>query len=179
LISTPQALYERRAAVKSRRWLTEMHIKNARSRALRLVAFTGSVFPGEWGQVWNEVIVPDLLEFGFHARKVNEFCGLTDEDFSSINKKVVQISEGDPESFEESYRNGLNALMHMKSFVIGHVHADHRKIFLQADSNLMATYIKVETDKFPEVTISIFGLVECFLSQVIPKIKEKDPELRF
>lgn len=159
--------------------LGEIHIELARSRALRLIAFTGSVFPGEWSHSWNDVIVPDLLEFGFHARKVNELCGLMDESFTSINQKVVKISEGDPENWEESYRNALNALMHMKSFVIGHAHADHRKVFLKAESNLIATYIKVETDKFPEVTISIFGIAECFLNQVIPRVRKMAPGLRF
>lgn len=145
-----------------------------------MVAFTGSVFPGEWSHNWNEVIIPDLLEFGFHARKVNEFCGLmVDHDFPSINKTIVKIPEADLGNWEKSYRHALNALMHMKSFVMGHVHADHRKIFVKATSNLIATYIKVETDKFPEVTISIFGLADCFLNHVIPIAREKDPGLRF
>lgn len=165
--------------MNSHRRLTEIHITQARLRALRLMAFASSVFPGEWSNSWNEVIVPDLLEFGFHARKVNEFCELMNENFPSINKKIVNISEGDPGNWEESYRNALNALMHMKSFVMGHTHADHRKIFINATSNLIATYIKVATDKFPEVTISIFGLAECFLNKVIPKVREKDPGLRF
>lgn len=165
--------------MNSHRRLTEIHITQARLRALRLVSFASSVFPEEWSDSWNEVIVPDLLEFGFHARKVNEFCELMNENFPSINKKIVNISEGDPGNWEENYRNALNALMHMKSFVMGHAHADHRKIFINATSNLIATYIKVATDKFPEVTISIFGLAECFLNQVIPKIRKKDPGLRF
>ena len=159
--------------------LTEIHIEQARLRALRLVAFTGSVFPGEWSDQWNEVIVPDLLEFGFHARKVNELCELMNESFRPIDTKVVVISEGDPGSWEKSYRHALNALMHMQTFVIGHAHADHRRIYLAAKANLIATYINVRTDKFPEVTISIFGLVECFLNQVIPRIREKHPQLRF
>ncbi len=65
--------------------------------------------------------------------------------------------------------------MHMKSFVVGHAHADHRKIFLQAEANLIATYVKVKTDKYPEVTISIFGFAECFLNQVLPNVRVKDP----
>ncbi len=164
---------------RSRIRLTEIHIERARSHALRLIAFTGSVFPGEWSDSWNEVIVPDLLEFGFHARKVNEFCGLMGENFPSINTKIVNISEGDPGAWESSYRHALNALMHMSSFVLGYANADHRKIFLQAESNLIATYIKVKTDRFPEVTISIFGLAECFLNHVIPKIREQDRGLMF
>jgi hypothetical protein len=166
-------------AVDSRRRLTEIHIEQARSRALRLVAFTGAVFPGEWKQHWNDVLIPDLLEFAFHARKVNEFCGLMNENFPSINTKVVNISDGDPGGWEGSYRNALNALMHMRSFVLGHAHAEHRKIFLHAESNLIALYIKVATDKFPEVTISIFGLAACFLNYVIPKVREEDRSLRF
>lgn len=159
--------------------LIEIHITQARLRALRLVAFTGAVFPGEWNEQWNEAIVPDLLEFGFHARKVNEFCQLMEQNFRPIDTKVVQISEGDPGNWEKSYRSALNALMHMQTFAIGHAHADHRKIFLASEANLIATYIKVSTDRFPEVTISIFGLVDCFLSQVIPIVREKYPYLRF
>ena len=159
--------------------LTEIHIIQARLRALRLVAFTGAVFPGEWGAQWNEAIVPDLLEFGFHARKVNEFCCLMDDDFGSIDVKIVNISEGDPGNWESNYRNALNALMHMQTFSIGHAHADHRRIFLASEANLIATYIKVSTDRYPEVTISLFGLVDCFLNRVLHRVRERHPGLRF
>jgi len=159
--------------------LIEIHIAQARLRALRLVAFTGAVFPGEWSEQWNEAIVPDLLEFGFHARKVNEFCNLMEESFRPIDTKVIHISEGDPGNWEKSYRNALNALMHMKTFTIGHSHADHRKLFLAATANLIATYIKVSTDRFPEVTVSVFGLVNCFLNEVIPIVRQRHPYLRF
>jgi len=50
---------------------------------------------------------------------------------------------------------------------------------LNASSNLIATYIKVSTDRYPEVTISIFGLAECFLTQVIPRVRERHACLRF
>jgi hypothetical protein len=159
--------------------LVEIHVAQARLRALRLVAFTGAVFPGEWSDQWNEAIVPDLLEFGFHARKVNEFCGLMEENFRPVDTTVIKISEGDPGNWEQSYRNALNALMHMKTFAIGHAHADHREVYLAASSNLIATYIKVSTDRFPEVTISIFGLVECYLNQVIPIVRQRHPHLHF
>lgn len=159
--------------------LIEIHIVQARLRALRLLAFTGAVFPGEWSAEWNEAIVPDLLEFGFHARKVNEFCRLMEEDFGSINVKIVNISEGDPGNWETNYRNALNALMHMQTFLIGHAHADHRRVFHASEANLIATYIKVSTDHFPEVTISLFGLVDCFLNRVLQKVREKHPQLRF
>ncbi len=66
------------------------------------------------------------------------------ENFPSINERIVNISEEDPGNWEENYRHALNALLHMKSFVLGYAHADHRKIFLSAESNLITTYIKVE-----------------------------------
>jgi hypothetical protein len=159
--------------------LIAIHIAQARLRALRLVAFTGAVFPGEWSEQWNETLVPDLLEFGFHARKVNEFCNLLNEQFRPIDTLVVKISEGDPGNWQHNYQHALNALMHMTTFTIGHVHADHRRVFANASSNLIATYIKASTDKFPEVTISIFGLVECFLNQVIPTVRQRNPDLHF
>lgn len=165
--------------MNSHQRLSEIHIENARTRALRLVAFTSAVFPGEWTNSWTEAIMPDLLEFGFHARKVNEFCGLMDENFPTINVKLVTFSGGNPQNWEESYRKALNALLHMQSFVMGHAHADHRKIFIKSESNLITTYIRVATDNYPEITISIFGLVACFLNSVLPKVREKFPALRF
>ena len=125
------------------------------------------------------MIVPDLLEFGFHARKVSEFCDLLEEPFPPIDGLIVHISEGDPGNWEKSYRNALNALMHMRSFTIGHAHADHRIIFTASQANLMVTYIKVSTDKFPEATISIFGLVNCFLNCVIPMVRQRFEGLHF
>jgi hypothetical protein len=161
------------------RRLIEIHVVQARLRALRLVAFTGSVFPVEWDTQWSEMLVPDLLEFGFHARKVNELCGLQKETLPTINTLLIRISEGDPGAWETSYRKGLNALMHMRSFKIGHAHADHRRIFLKSKANLMTTYIKVSTDQYAEVTISIFGLANCFLSSVIPIVRERCPGVQF
>ena len=69
--------------------------------------------------------------------------------------------------------------MHMRSFKIGHAHADHRRIFLKSKANLMTTYIKVSTDQYAEVTISIFGLANCFLSSVIPIVRERCPGVQF
>lgn len=159
--------------------LVEIHLEQARLRALRLLASTGSVFPGEWSVQWTEMLVPDLLEFGFHARKVSEFCGLLDESSPDIDGLIIRISEGDPGNWEKSYRKALNALMHMRSFTVGHAYADHRKIFTASQANLMVTYIKVSTDKCPEATISIFGLVNCFLNSVIPLVRQHFKELRF
>lgn len=165
--------------MNSHQRLVEIHIAQARSRALRLFAFTSAVFPGEWSNQWIETIVPDLVEFAFHARKVNEFCGLMNHPFPSINVKLVSISSGDPGDWETSYRNALNALMHMRSFVVGNTHSDHRRIFLASEANLITLYIRVSTDKFPATTISIFGLVNCFLNEVLPQVRMKYPSFAF
>ena len=163
----------------SHKRLTEIHITKARLLALRLFAYTSTVFPEEWNNVWIENIVPDLLEFGFHARKVNEFCNLKKVRFPAISNKIVDISVGDPGNWEDNYHKALNAIMHMKSFTVGNAHSDHRVIFTKSSANLITTYIKVSTDIRPEVTISIYGLVECFLNSVIPAINRNDSTLNF
>lgn len=159
--------------------LAEIHITEARKHALKLFAFTSSVFPSEWNNTWNEIITTELLEFSFHARKVNEICNLQDEVFPSIDTLIVKISENNPGNWETNYQYALNAFVHIKSFKIGHAHSDHRVIFKNSESNLQATYVKIQTDKFPEKTISICGLVFCFLNSVIPLLRNKFPELRF
>jgi hypothetical protein len=159
--------------------LAEIHVQGARQYALRLFAFVSTVFPSEWGQTWNELIAPDLLEFAFHARKVNELCGLKDESFPDVDSLIVHISENNPEGWETNYQYALNAFVHMKSFMLGHAHADHRRVFEKSEANLQATYVRIQTDKFAEKTISISGLVFCFLNNVIPVIRKKYPEMRF
>lgn len=160
--------------------LVEIHIQEARKDALQLMAFSGAVFPEEWSNSWNEIVTSSLLNFAYHARKVNEMCGFNGDDFSNIsNMLMVKISENDPGNWQKDYQYALNAFIHIKSFVIGNTHADHRKIFTSSSANLMATYVKIETDRFVEQTISICGLAFCFLTEVIPMIKKRFPELQF
>lgn len=159
--------------------LVEIHISEAKKHALQLFAFTSAVFPAEWSSSWNEVVTFSLLEFSFHARKVNELCEFKNEAFPSINQLMVKISENDPGNWETNYHFALNAFIHIKSFIIGQAHADHRVIFPSSSANLQTTYVKIETDKHPEKTISICGLVFCFLNHVIPLLRSKYPDLKF
>ncbi|WP_353163422.1 hypothetical protein [Salinisphaera shabanensis] len=161
------------------RRLTEIHITQARSKALHLFAFTSTVLPSEWTPVWNELVLPYLVEFGFHARKVNEFCGFGDEVFPPIDSMLVKITEGDPGDWQHCYQYALNALMHANSLVLGYAHADHRQIFKNSKANINILYVQATTDRFPKVSISVYGLVDCFLNQVIPKIKKERLGLNF
>jgi hypothetical protein len=161
------------------RRLAEIHIERARSKALRLFAFSGSVYPAEWGGPYIELIVPDLFEFAFHARRINQICGLEKFTFPDINKLLVKISEGDPGDWETNYQYALNRLVHAKTFKFGNAHADHRRLFLKSEANLIPLYVRIETDQREIASISIYGLIDCFLSFVIPEIKRLFPEFRF
>lgn len=166
-------------SIEKNRKILEIHIEKARAYAFRLHAFANSVHPKEWNNQWNEIITPDIIEFSFHARKINEICEFRKERFPDIDNLFLTISEGDPGNWETDYHLALNAFVHMKEFVVGAVHADHRRIFPNSEENLISTYVKIKTDKFPEKTISIPGLVCCFLNSVIPLVREKFPEARF
>ena len=161
------------------RRLAEMHIEAARSKALRVFAFSGAVFPGEWNSIYTEEVVKDLLEFGFHARRVTQIAALDDHQFPSIHRLLVQLSEGDPGDWVENYHWALNRLMHVRSLILGHCHADHRKTFLASKANLIPSYVRIETDQREMATISLYGLVDCFLASVIPEIRVRHPDWRF
>ena len=161
------------------RRLGELHVEAARLRALRLVAYTGAVFPGEWTDTYNEAITSDLLEFAFHARRVNQICELENVDFGSIKTFQVVISANDPSNWLDKYGWALNRLMHAREFTFGNCHADHRQIFTRAQSNLIPLYVKVTTDRREMATISLFGLAECYLNRVIAAVKENYPDWKF
>jgi hypothetical protein len=161
------------------RRLGELHIEKARLKALRLVAFTGAVFPGEWMAPYNEAVTSDLLEFAFHARRVNQICELEGVDFGSIKVFQVTISGNDPGDWVEHYGWALDRLMHAREFIFGNCHADHRPIFTSSASNLMPLYVKVATDRREMATISLFGLAECYLNRVVAAVKQKFPDWQF
>ena len=146
---------------------------------MRVFAFAGAVFPGEWKDTYIEVVTHDLLEFAFHARRVNQICSVDVLTLPSINIRTVIISRGDPGGWVERYDWALNTLMHAREFIFGNVHADHRVIFTCSESNVMPLYVRVTTDQRLEETISLFGVVNCFLNNVIPQIRMRFPDWRF
>jgi hypothetical protein len=160
------------------RRLAEIHIIRARRSALHLFAFTSSVFPSEWNKSYIEEIVPELLEFAFHARRVNQLCELDKFQFPRIDKFLVTFDSG-PDEWETRYQNALNRVLHARKFVFGNAQADHRKIFLKAEDNLSPLYVRIETDQREFASVSLYGFVDCFLSAVIPEIKKRFPDFQF
>lgn len=161
------------------RRLTELHIIAAKDRALRLFAFTSTVYPKEWGTPFTELAILDLLEFAYHARRVNQLCGIDCTQFPSAYRLLVKISENDPGDWESSYHSALNRILHAKTFIFGTVHSDHRKLFLASEANLIPLYVKISTDKLETATISLYGIADCFLTSVISEIKKKYPDFQF
>ena len=161
------------------RRIAELHIIRARDEAIKIFAFAGAVYPIEWQKNYTEHIISHVFDFAFHARRVNHLCDLRKVDFGSINVHIVKISEGDPGDWEHDYHEALNRLAHACEFIFGNAHADHRKIFTNSKANLMPLYLKVGTDYKKTASISLFGLVECFLFRVIPEIKTRFPKYEF
>lgn len=160
------------------RRLAEIHIIAAREKALRIFSYASTVYPGEWGKQYQEIIILDLQEFAYHARRINQLCDLERYQFPDVDRLLVKITESDPGDWEKNYKYALNRIAHIKKFVFGSAHADHRITFQNSD-NLMPLYVKIETDNHDFATISIFGIVDCFLSAVIPEIVRKFPEFQF
>jgi hypothetical protein len=161
------------------RRIAELHIIAARERALRLFAFASTTYPKEWDIQFIELAVIDLLEFGYHARRVNQLCGIDCTHFPLASRLLFEISENDPGDWEHSYYTALNRILHIKTFVFGSVHSDHRKPFLASEANLILSYVKISTDQRETATISLFGLADCFLTSVTSEIRRKYPDFQF
>lgn len=159
--------------------LGELHIVKAREKALRIFAFSSAVFPGEWKDRYIEDITLDLLEFAFHARRVNEICGIDVSSLDSIRASNFVISDGNPGDWVERYDYALNRLLHATEFVFGNAHSLHRVVFTSSESNLVPSYVQVTTDQRSRETIGLFGLAFCFLNAVIPEVKRLFPKWVF
>lgn len=158
--------------------LAELHLIRASDAALRVFAHTSTVYPEEWMPPTVESCTLDLMEFAFHARRVDQICIPKSFEYPSIDKYLVSFSNFPNDAGSVTYRYALNLLHHAKRFVFGNAHADHRKIFLASSSNLIPTYVTVESDKFPAATISLYGLVDCFLGPCVAEVRRLYPEIR-
>ena len=164
---------------ESMRRLGEIHVAAARKHALRLCSFCTAVFPLEWDEQVVEDCTVQLLQFAFHARRINDIGKIDCRILQSVDHAASQISQNDPKNWEKRYDHALNALHHSVSFTFGWVHTDHRQIFLASDANKAPMYVKVKTDMFDEKTISIFGVANCFLIEIISYLKSHQPDWRF
>lgn len=161
------------------RRIGEIHIQTARTKALRVFAFAGAVYPGEWSNVYVEEVTRELLDFAFHARRVSQVCSIDVGKLSCITALPFVISQNDPGDWVDRYDDALNRLMHAEEFIFGNCHSDHRILFTNAESNLVPLYVKVATDWRSVGSISLFGLTTCFLNEVIPLVRAKFPDWRF
>jgi hypothetical protein len=160
--------------------LGELHVKTARTNALNLFAFAGATYPGEWSPVYNELVTQHLLDFAFHARRVNQICDIDTGALLPINVIPFKLSEGEPENWLERYDWALDRLMHAREFIFGNAHTDHRILFPEAESNLVPLYVRVASDHHQALdSISFYGLSTCFLREVIPQVKSRFPEWSF
>lgn len=167
-----------RGRVQVEHRLIELHIVEARKRALRLFAFGGAVYPEVWGSPYIEDISISLLEFGFHARRVNDLCDFGDRKFSDVDKFIVNFSVPPKYSIVKKYQFALNRLIHAKRFIFQNVHADHRNVFSEHD-NLVPVAVAIETDQRSCEAVSIIGVSNCFLHEVIPLVKSEIHNINF
>ncbi len=155
--------------------LALLHIGAARAKALRIFSFASTVYPGEWAGAFVEMVSQELVEFAFHARRVNNLFGFDHHVFQSIQKFHVQF-DGGPELWEDRYQAALNRLLHATHFVFGSAHADHRVIFTNAQSNIMPFYAKVASSHLKEpAAISLVGISLCYLDEVLTLVKNARP----
>lgn len=153
--------------------LGQLHMLHAKGRALELVGFSDAVFPFEWKGAVSERVTMTLCDFALHARRINAIYNLDDFLFPEIDKTSTKIAQGDPGAWETRYQFALNRLAHAQSYTFGYVHADHRKLYVGSDANVIPMYVRVMTDRFEEATISIYGIAFCYLNEVLKEVSRR------
>jgi hypothetical protein len=126
--------------------IVEIHVENAKQRAIRLCGFATSVYPSEWKTPIIEMLTLDALEFGYHARRINEICKI-DTSQIDIQRTAVDFPDKKDMVWENNYHKALDRLHHAVEVVFGEAHADHRKTFLNSDANMVPVYLKIKTDR--------------------------------
>lgn len=160
------------------RRLPELHLIEARSRALRLMCTASTIIPEEYQEAISDQLAVDLAEFAMHARRLNEVLSLEQIAFGGADSLRFNATPM-PAPLESNYRDALNRLIHAKTYTVGYSVWDGNKVFLASRQNVIPTYVKIETDRRPVAAVSIFGVAFCFLTSVIQHVKQRHPNLRF
>lgn len=160
--------------------MAEVHLIEARSRALRLFAVASAIYPKEWAgaQVIEPVLV-DTSDFAFHARRVNDICGYKNRPFTDVDATRFKFSAGQNIALVRDYRDALNRIHHARELTFNWAVWDGQPIFTSSPENLIASHLRVETDQREPANVSIFGLAFCFLVSVLPAVKADFPDYQF
>lgn len=70
--------------------------------------------------------------------------------------------------FELEYTGALNRLLHATNFELGFARWTGAKHFAHAEEHIVLTYVNVRTDKRSVARVSLTGIANCFLGEVIP-----------
>lgn len=162
------------------RRITELHLAEARRRALRLFCTSSAIFPDEWGGgIVNDALHVDLTIFALHARRVSELCGFSQTKFTGVATTRFRITDPPDLVLIADYNDALNRLVHARRFIVGYAVWDGAKVWLNSANDKVVSYVAVETDRRPRANLSVFGLATCFLSEVLIAVKAGFSELRF
>ncbi|WP_371398152.1 hypothetical protein [Fretibacter rubidus] len=164
---------------ESMRRLGELHLEKARACAVQIYSIGSADTPELWSNKFREDLIVNLLDFGFHARRV-------------LSLAEIEISNGWREKFsttrnpraltyeiEENYSYCLNYLHHMTGFGMIPTVIDGRKMWAQNIDEHQLRFVAVKSDKYPSRTIDIVALAAAFLGDGIIAIKNTRPEWRF
>lgn len=162
------------------RRIAEIHILEARKIALRLFSYSSTIIPEEYKPQIAELLYVDLVNFGLHARRVNELCELSDNQFDcGVSRFVIDESTFN-NPIEKTYQFALNRLIHAANFTIGYIEWGRDRIHLSS-TDWIASFANVEPDRvsYGIAHVPIYGIAYCFLTKVIPEIKIKHPNIQF
>ncbi len=140
--------------------------KNALKCACNLFALSSTIYDAsnpKFIDIFTENIIENCLDFSINCRKLMELCEIRDQPLDARRWKYDIASNINTEN---SLKNATNKIIHSKNLQV--VFGDHPdKVFQDSKiKDIVALYISVTTDKFPETHIDIFSLSWCFIIKI-------------
>ena len=165
----------------SERRLTELHIGEARSRALRLFMATSTIFPAEWTD-WgglSDMLVTDVHEMAFHARRVIDLCRIDVASFTMVDAVRYSFEPGSETLLVANLREALDRLHHARDMIFVWSVWTGRPVFVTSRANHAPSYVSVTTDIRERANISLYGVAMSYLYEVLPEVSRSFPEYEF
>ncbi|WP_158807930.1 hypothetical protein [Beijerinckia sp. L45] len=159
--------------------LLQSHFEKAQKLALNLFQAASCVIPHEFSLPIIEQTTMDLMEFGFHARRVNELAQIDPSLISGANGKRFKYENSSLDApLEENYGHALNRLRHPNTYSVGLIEWGGDIVFEKSSSHVIVSFARITTNdpRYLDKNVSIFGISFSFLTEVRTLMHAKYPQ---
>ena len=149
----------------------------ANDLALSLFALSETVFPAEWNDEINEILVRDLVTFSTHTRRLIQTTFLRDQAIAIPRPHFGDIQYGAEPNWLDDFQRATGVIIHYTTMTVSYVGVTGRERFKDTSRNHVPMLARVKSNKQTEFAdINVNGMALAFLTHIKPALQRAFPD---